>query len=112
MADYIDRQAAIDAIERSGLTDDPCDTAIRLVECIDAADISEELENAYAHGYTAAEAEVHSRDMVEVVRCRDCKHNPNVTWFECPIANLPYKEDRWCWKGERKDGVDSRSGNT
>lgn len=39
----------------------------------------------------------------EVVRCRDCKHNPNDTWFECPIANLPYKEDRWCWKGERKD---------
>lgn len=41
-------------------------------------------------------------DAVEVVRCRDCKHNPNDTWFECPISNLPYKEDRWCWKGERQ----------
>lgn len=44
-----------------------------------------------------------SADAVEIVRCRDCKHNPNDTWFECPISHLPYKEDRWCWKGERKD---------
>ena len=45
-----------------------------------------------------------SVDAVEIVRCRDCKHNPNDTWFECPISHLPYEEDRWCWKGERKDG--------
>lgn len=43
-------------------------------------------------------------DVVEVVRCKDCKHNPNDTWFECPMVSQPYKEDRWCWKGERKDG--------
>lgn len=42
-------------------------------------------------------------DAVKIVRCRDCKHNPIDTWFECPISHLPYKEDRWCWKGERKD---------
>ena len=45
-----------------------------------------------------------SADVVEVVRCRDCKFNPNDTWFDCPMVQLPYKEDRWCWKGERKDG--------
>lgn len=45
-----------------------------------------------------------SVDSVQVVRCRYCKHNPNDTWFECPIAHLPYDEDRWCWKGEQKDG--------
>lgn len=45
-----------------------------------------------------------SASAVEIVRCRECKHNPNDTWFECPIAHLPYNEDRWCWKGERKDG--------
>lgn len=45
-----------------------------------------------------------SAESVEIVRCHDCKHNPNDTWFECPISHLPYNEDRWCWKGERKDG--------
>ncbi len=45
-----------------------------------------------------------SADVVEVVRCKDCKFNPNDTWFDCPMVHLPYKEDRWCWKGERKDG--------
>jgi hypothetical protein len=48
--------------------------------------------------------DIPTAEAVEVVRCRDCKHNPNDTWFECPIAHLPYNEDRWCWKGERKDG--------
>lgn len=43
-------------------------------------------------------------DAVEVVRCRDCKHNPLETWFDCPLSHLKYDGDRWCWKGERKDG--------
>lgn len=42
-------------------------------------------------------------DAVEVVRCKDCKHNPLDTWFDCPIAHMKYEGDRWCWKGERKD---------
>lgn len=45
-----------------------------------------------------------SVDAVEVVRCRDCKHNPLETWFDCPLAHLKYDGERWCWKGERKDG--------
>ena len=43
-------------------------------------------------------------ERVEVVRCRDCKHNPLKTWFGCPMAHLPFNGDRWCWKGEREDG--------
>ena len=46
---------------------------------------------------------VPTADAVEIVRCRDCKFNPNDTWFDCPMAHLPYKEDRWCWKGRRND---------
>ena len=58
------------------------------------------------HG-TAVEIEDASDvDVVEIVRCRDCKHNPLETWFDCPIAHLKYDENRWCWKGERKDGRD------
>lgn len=84
MADYIDRQAAIDVIQGyfDGMLEtdtwSPCDV-YGLIEILPSA------------------------DAVEVVRCRDCKHNPNDTWFECPLSHLPYNEDRWCWKGEQKD---------
>lgn len=40
-----------------------------------------------------------------IVRCKDCKHNPKDTWFECPMAHLSDKqrpETAWCWKGERR----------
>ena len=46
------------------------------------------------------------RDVEPVVRCRDCKHNPLETWFDCPLSHLKYDGERWCWKGERKDGND------
>lgn len=45
-------------------------------------------------------------DAVKVVRCKDCKHNPKLEWFGCPMASLSEKqrpETAWCWKGERKD---------
>lgn len=48
-------------------------------------------------------------DAVPVVRCKDCKHNPKLEWFGCPMASLSEKqrpETAWCWKGERKDGDD------
>lgn len=41
----------------------------------------------------------------EIVMCKDCKHNPKDTWFECPLAHLSEKqrpETAWCWKGEKK----------
>lgn len=44
--------------------------------------------------------------LVEVVRCKDCKHNPNETWFECPLAMFNENqrpETAWCWKAERRD---------
>ena len=44
-------------------------------------------------------------DAVEVVRCRDCKHNPKLEWFGCPMASLNEKqrpETAWCWKGEER----------
>ena len=37
MDNQISRKDAIDAIERSGLTDDPCDTAVRLIEILPPA---------------------------------------------------------------------------
>ena len=48
-------------------------------------------------------------DAVEVVRCKDCKHNPLKTWFGCPLAHLKFDGDRWCWKGEREEGDDEQT---
>lgn len=48
-------------------------------------------------------------DVVEIVRCKDCKHNPKYEWFTCPAAGLNEKqrpETAWCWKGERKEEED------
>ena len=56
-----------------------------------------------AEAYAVIQA-METEDAVEVIRCRDCKHNPLDTWFDCPMSHLPYNGDRWCWKGERKDG--------
>ena len=86
MGDYIDRQKAIDRFE----------------PWLKVKGYSEgELNMLKAVLYELAV--IPSANVEKVVRCCDCKHNPNDTWFECPIANLSYKEDRWCWKGERKE---------
>ena len=42
----------------------------------------------------------------EIIRCKDCKHNPKDAWFGCPMSHLSetQKPDMaWCWKGERKN---------
>lgn len=41
----------------------------------------------------------------DIVRCKDCKHNPKDEWFGCPMSHLNEKqrpETAWCWKGERR----------
>lgn len=45
----------------------------------------------------------------EIIRCKDCKHNPKETWFECPMAHLSEKqrpETAWCWRAERRTDDD------
>lgn len=41
----------------------------------------------------------------ELVRCKDCEHNPSRSWFECPMSHLSEAqrpETAWCWKAERR----------
>ena len=41
----------------------------------------------------------------DIIQCKDCKHNPNITWFECPMSHLSESqrpETAWCWKAERR----------
>jgi hypothetical protein len=47
-------------------------------------------------------AEAETGDVVEVVRCRDCKHkNPNC--YRCLRDNLWHDEDDFCSRGERRE---------
>lgn len=41
----------------------------------------------------------------EIIRCKDCKHNPKHEWFGCPMSHLSEAqrpETAWCWKAERR----------
>ena len=41
----------------------------------------------------------------EIVRCKDCKHNPKYEWFGCPMSHLSETqrpETAWCWRAERR----------
>lgn len=92
MSDLIDRQAAI--------------------EVIDAILPVEPMKNEYTQGITcgAALAIEYVKQLPsaqpEIIRCKDCKHNPKDAWFGCPMAGLSERqrpEDAWCWKAERKE---------
>lgn len=55
------------------------------------------------------EAYMAQHDIVEVVRCRDCKHNPVTAWFGCPMAGTKRRsDDDFCSFGERRDDVEVR----
>lgn len=52
-------------------------------------------------------------DVVEVVRCRDCKHHRIaenkknfIYWHNCKLWCADIDEDDFCSYGERKDGAD------
>ena len=84
MAEYIDRQAAIDAQERI-MSDHPLsgyDDEVLLIQAL---------------------RDIQPADVVEVVRCKDCKFNPLKNVVGCPMANLAYDGNRWCWRGEQDD---------
>lgn len=46
---------------------------------------------------------VPAADVVKVVRCRDCKFSPIKIVYGCPMANLAFDGNRWCWRGEQDD---------
>ena len=51
--------------------------------------------------------DIPAADVVQVIRCKDCKHNPKITWFGCPLAHCSETqrpETAWCWKAERREG--------
>jgi len=82
MAEYIDRQAAIDTFNR----------AVQDVGILDADDIETVFEM------------LSSANVVQVVRCKDCKYN--ATTHKCLNPDsffLIPKDDDFCSYGERKE---------
>ena len=78
MAELIDRQAAIDSISKG----------------------CQELRGVFAR----CEENIEALPSVELVQCKDCKHNPKVDILDeiCTFVNPP-KDDFFCKYGERRD---------
>jgi hypothetical protein len=39
-----------------------------------------------------------------LIRCKDCKYNPKLSWTGCPMAGCMSRTDEWyCPKAERKE---------
>lgn len=60
---------------------------------------SEDLLELHEENMAAAPA-----DLVEVVRCKDCKHNPEKAWFGCPMAGNDRRgDDDFCSMAVRRE---------
>ena len=73
---------------------------------VDYANITMKIEDD--NNADALEMAIEALEQPEIIRCKDCKHNPQNEWFGRPMANLSEQrrpEDAWCWKG-RTDGSD------
>lgn len=85
------------------------DAIMNIHECptIDAVPrqkYEEDMENAFAHGYTDAESNfrkmIADGELVEVVRCKNCIHFDSEDDCECPM-DVRYS-DFFCKMGERR----------
>ena len=87
--DTISRQAAIDALDKI------------------ASDLHarKRLDEEYIASWCAETIEQLPSVKPEIIRCKDCKHNPKDNWFGCPMSHLNERqrpEDAWCWRAERR----------
>lgn len=87
MNEYISREAAIIGLAVTSLIPDQINDAAEALNLVPAADV------------------------VEVVRCRECKHrDPEDQKCDCGhgiVWQLPRGDDWFCADGERKDGADN-----
>lgn len=96
--ELIDRQAAIDALstwDKFGV-----DERGRIVRWRDGLEPYVKLRNVITAIVNTPPAQP------EIIRCKDCKHNPKLSWFGCPMSHLSEAqrpETAWCWKAERRE---------
>lgn len=80
MADYIDRQA-LDVVaftDRDGTFSDGIQWLLEYIDALPSADV------------------------VEVVRCEDCKHADE--YYHCIFSTIWNDKNHYCGKGERRNG--------
>lgn len=90
MAEYIEREAAIKAMEKA--------------DCAEIADDAESCKSDYLREVIES---VPAADVVPVVRCKDCKYRTEERrgLVRCRAFNyMPMCVDNFCSYGERKDG--------
>ncbi len=122
MNDYIKREDAINVFDW-GMPDADvkCGIAIQNIKDIPSADVVEgdkaqkEIDywhdKAQSYEQTILKLSLNKADVVEVVRCKDCKHldkgeNDSESWCECVRIFGTYfdvSEDDFCSYGERTD---------
>lgn len=92
MAEYIEREALISEFKRLTLGENSL------------------IERFFADGVYAVLDTFPAADVVEVVRCKDCKYFGRDLGYgkhDCKKYEMPYcLEDDFCSYGERKDGSD------
>lgn len=43
-------------------------------------------------------------DAVPIIRCKDCRYNPKISWVGCPMAgNMAWNQDGFCSRAEPKE---------
>ena len=124
MSDYIKREDAINALKNAFDTVPmPYAIAEGILKDVPYADVvSRKDYESMEHTVAVLNAEIMSNimsrvkaltapnpfaDVVEVVRCKDCKHHNGVTcefWSADPYEQSPALPDDYCSYGERKDG--------
>ena len=92
MSDLISRQAALEVIGAVFPVDPMKSEYAQGIACGAA------LAKTYVEQLPSAQP--------EIVQCKDCKHNPKLSWFGCPMSHLSEAqrpETAWCWKAERRE---------
>lgn len=84
---------------------DECHT----IDAVPRQKYEEDMENAFSHGYTDAESKyrkmIADGELVEVVRCRDCKHyvyGKDEAQYYCRQTGIGTEDDFYCAYGERR----------
>lgn len=111
-ADLIRR--ALDCMDLVGAERDKFEWGLGLIdpliydmESLPPVDIREQLDNAYMHGATEAEAKYRAilDTLSQMVRCKDCKEYQDVHQW-CKLHELEMQPMDFCSYGERKDAAD------
>ena len=114
MSDYISRQAAIEALKSepigkmiiSKYNMDGWLEGLPAADVVEADKAQKEIDywhdKAQSYEQTILKLSLNKADVVEVVRCKDCKHRKKNTFC---LHNMRYEQDSgFCSYGERKEG--------